>query len=225
VGLRKDEFWAVKDVSFQLRLGECLGLIGRNGAGKTTLLRMLNGLIKPDTGRIEMRGKIGALIALGAGFNPLLTGRENILVNASILGFSDRDSRARIEEIIDFSEIEEFIDSPVQSYSSGMQARLGFAAASFMSPEILLVDEVLAVGDRHFQMKCFNRLGKNIEQGSCVILVSHTDHHIVRMTSRCVYLDHGQVLMEGKTLDCVKKYKHNDISLKTSNQNTDLKKQ
>ena len=148
--LRKEEFWAVKDVSFELRRGECLGLIGRNGAGKTTLLKMLNGLIKPDKGRIEMRGRMGALIALGAGFNPILTGRENIYVNGSISGLSKKEIEDKIEEIIDFSEIREFIDTPVQSYSSGMPVRLGFAIATALNPDILLLDEVLAVGDTHF---------------------------------------------------------------------------
>src|SRR5206468_4283587 len=152
--LRKDEFWAVNDVSFELRRGECLGLIGRNGAGKTTLLKMLNGLIKPDCGCIEIRGRVGALIALGAGFNPILTGRENIYVNGAVLGLTKREIDEKIEEIIDFAEIREFIDSPVQSYSSGMQVRLGFAMASSLNPDILLLDEVLAVGDMGFQAKC-----------------------------------------------------------------------
>jgi ABC-type polysaccharide/polyol phosphate transport system ATPase subunit len=216
VQLRPDEFWAVKDLSFELRRGECLGLIGRNGAGKTTLLRMLNGLIKPDTGRIEMQGKIGALIALGAGFNPVLTGRENILINASILGLESHELTDEIERIIDFSEIGYAIDSPVQSYSSGMQARLGFAAASFMRPDVLLVDEVLAVGDRQFQMKCFNRLGENIKDGSCVILVSHSDHHIARMTSKCLYLKNGSIAYFGKTIDSLGEYKKDDITIRPS---------
>lgn len=208
--LRKDEFWALKDVSFELRRGECMGLIGRNGAGKTTLLRLLNGLIKPDTGRIEIRGRVGALIALGAGFNPILSGRENILINASIQGIGARETCKYIDEIIDFSEIGSSIDAPVQTYSSGMQARLGFAAASFMQPDILLVDEVLAVGDRQFQMKCFNRLGQNIKNGSCVILVSHSDHHIVRMTTRCVYLKNGCVRLVERTDKCMEEYKRDD---------------
>jgi lipopolysaccharide transport system ATP-binding protein len=144
--LRKDEFWAVNDVSFELRRGECLGLIGRNGAGKTTLLKMLNGLMKPDQGRIEIRGRVGALIALGAGFNPILTGRENIYVNGSVLGLTKREIDEKIEGIIDFADIREFIDSPVQSYSSGMQVRLGFAVATALEPDILLLDEVVIAG-------------------------------------------------------------------------------
>ncbi len=144
--LRKDEFWAVDDVSFELRRGECLGLVGRNGAGKTTLLKVLNGLIKPDSGSIALQGKVGALIALGAGFNPILTGRENIYINGSILGLTKREIHDKMEEIIDFAEIRDFVDSPVQCYSSGMNVRLGFAVAASMNPDILVVDEVLAVG-------------------------------------------------------------------------------
>ena len=194
--LRPDEFWAVKDVSFELKRGECLGLIGRNGAGKTTLLRMLNGLIKPDTGRIEMRGRVGALIALGAGFNPILTGRENIHVNASVLGLSKHEIIAKIDEIIDFAEIREFIDMPVQSYSSGMAVRLGFAVASTLNPDILILDEVLAVGDLNFQSKCFQRIGKLVEN-SAVILVSHYPHHIKKMCDRALLLERGYMIEEG----------------------------
>ena len=144
--LRDGEFFAVKDVSFELRRGDCLGLLGHNGAGKTTLLKMLNGLIKPDAGSIMMRGRVGALIALGAGFNPILTGRENIYINGSVLGLTKKEIDAKIDEIIDFAEIREFIDMPVQSYSSGMAGRLGFAVATALDPDVLIVDEVLAVG-------------------------------------------------------------------------------
>ena len=145
--LRPSEFWANREISFEVRRGECLGLIGRNGAGKTTLLRMLNGLIKPDSGFIEVRGRVGAIIALGAGFNPVLTGRENVYVNGSLLGLSKKEIDGKIDDIIEFAEIGEFIDSPVQSYSSGMQVRLGFAVATAMDPDVLILDEVLAVGD------------------------------------------------------------------------------
>jgi len=152
--LRPDEFWSVNDVSFELKRGECLGLIGPNGAGKSTLLKMLNGLIKPDQGRIEMRGRVGALIELGAGFNPILSGRENIYVNGSVLGLAKEEIDQKLDEIIEFSELDEFIDSPVQNYSSGMKVRLGFAVAAHMKPDILLIDEVLAVGDIGFRTKC-----------------------------------------------------------------------
>jgi homopolymeric O-antigen transport system ATP-binding protein len=196
--LRKDEFWAVNDVSFELKRGECLGLIGHNGAGKTTLLKMLNGLIKPDHGRIEMRGRVGALIALGAGFNPILTGRENIYVNGSVLGLTKREIDAKIEDIIDFADIREFIDSPVQGYSSGMGVRLGFAIAAHCQPDILLLDEVLAVGDVGFQAKCFNKLAEFRERGVAFILVSHNMHQISRYCDQVLYLKHGRVTHLGE---------------------------
>jgi len=195
-GLRPDEFWAVRDVSFELRRGECLGLIGHNGAGKTTLLKMLNGLIKPDGGRIEMRGRVGALIALGAGFNPILTGRENIYVNASILGLSKREINEKLDEIIDFAEIGEFIDAPVQSYSSGMQVRLGFSVASALKPDVLILDEVLAVGDDNFRTKCLLRITECLKDTS-VIFVSHQRSQISRICTRAIWIDKGKVLETG----------------------------
>jgi len=191
--LRPDEFWAVKDVSFELRRGECLGLIGRNGAGKSTLLRMLNGLIKPDKGRIEMRGRVNALIALGAGFNPILTGRENIYVNASVLGLSKKEIDEKLEEIIDFAEIDDFIDSPVQNYSSGMQVRLGFAVATALNPDVLILDEVLAVGDAAFRVKCFNKMHE-VLKNAAVIFVSHNMPQISRICSLAMLLQKGKVL-------------------------------
>ncbi len=159
--LRKNEFWAVQDVSFELKRGECLGLIGPNGAGKSTLLKMLNGLVKPDRGRITMRGRIGALIELGAGFNPILTGRENIYVNGSVLGFTKKEIDRKFDAIADFAEIGEFIDTPVQNYSSGMRVRLGFAVAAQMEPDVFLIDEILAVGDVGFQNKVPKRTARN----------------------------------------------------------------
>lgn len=194
--LRPLEFWAVNDVSFQLRRGECLGLIGRNGAGKTTLLKMLNGLIKPDRGRIEMRGHLGALIALGAGFNPILTGRENIYVNGSVLGLTKREIDAKIAEIIDFADIGDFIDTPVQSYSSGMQVRLGFAIATALNPDILLLDEVLAVGDASFRHKCYNRIG-NLRQSSATIFVSHSMDQVGQFCDRLLVLSAGRAVHDG----------------------------
>ena len=204
-GLRPKEFWAVHDVNFELKRGECLGLIGRNGAGKTTLLKMLNGLIKPDSGRIELRGRVGALIALGAGFNPILTGRENIYVNASVIGLTKREIDAKMDEIIDFAEIGDFMDTPVQNYSSGMAVRLGFAVASSLSPDIMLLDEVLAVGDANFQAKCFRRIGDNLAN-SAVILVSHNAYHIKKMCDRVVLLDHGRMVDVGPALPILSRY-------------------
>ena len=192
-GLRPKEFWAVHDVGFELKRGECLGLIGRNGAGKTTLLKMLNSLIKPDAGRIEMRGRVGALIALGAGFNPILTGRENIYVNGSVLGLSKKEIDAKLDEIIDFAEIGDFIDTPVQNYSSGMAVRLGFAVASSLDPDILLVDEVLAVGDLGFRYKCFQRISTLMDRAA-VIFVSHDMASVARLSSRVMLMGQGRIL-------------------------------
>ena len=204
--LRPDEFWAVKDVSFELKRGECLGLIGRNGAGKTTLLKMLNGLIKPDYGRIELRGRVGALIALGAGFNPILTGQENIYVNGAVLGLLKHEIDERIEEIIEFSELKEFINMPVQSYSSGMQVRLGFAIASSLNPDILLLDEVLAVGDTAFRMKCFARMKQVIGRGIAGILVSHNAVDIDRICNRGIFLERGRLAEYGTKEDAMYSY-------------------
>jgi lipopolysaccharide transport system ATP-binding protein len=194
--LRQDEFWAAKDINFELKRGECLGLIGHNGAGKTTLLRMLNGLIRPDQGRIEMRGKVGALIALGAGFNPILTGRENIYVNAAVLGMSKQHVDSKIDEIIDYAEIREFINSPVQTYSSGMNVRLGFAVAAILiEPDILFLDEVLAVGDIGFAIKCLNTV-RQLTNKSAVVFVSHNMQQISRFCTRVMVMDHGHVLLD-----------------------------
>jgi lipopolysaccharide transport system ATP-binding protein len=197
--LRAEEFWAVKDVSFAVKRGETLGLIGHNGAGKTTMLRMLNGLIKPDQGRIEIKGRMQALIALGAGFNPVLSGRENIYVNASVLGFSKKEIDQLFDEIVNFSELEEFIDMPVQSYSSGMAVRLGFSVAAHLEPDILLVDEVLAVGDLAFKTKCQLRIQELRNSGVAIILVSHNLHTISHVCNRAITFERGKILFEGDT--------------------------
>ncbi len=192
--LRRDEFWAVDDVCFDLRRGECLALLGRNGAGKTTLLKMLNGLIKPDAGRIMLRGRVGGLIALGAGFDPILTGRENVFVNGSILGLSKKQIQARFDEIVAFAEIDEFIDSPVANYSSGMQVRLGFAVAAIMiRPDILLLDEVLAVGDLGFRLKCLNLVQELLEDAA-VVFVSHSMQFVSRFCTRVAVFSDGRVI-------------------------------
>jgi len=193
--LREGEFYAVRDVSFELRRGECLGIIGHNGAGKTTLLKMLNGLIKPDTGCIEINGRVGALIALGAGFNPILTGRENIYINGAVLGLSKVEIEENINDIIDFAEIREFIDMPVQSYSSGMAVRLGFSVASSLCPDVLILDEVLAVGDVRFVVKCLNRM-REMASRAAVILVSHNMQTILGFCSRIILMDHSAVLTD-----------------------------
>ena len=188
--LREKEFWAVKDINFNLRRGECLGLIGHNGAGKSTLLKILNGLIKPDTGKVTIKGRVGALIELGAGFNPILTGRENIYNNGAVLGFSRKDINDKLEEIIDFAEIREFIDMPVKNYSSGMKVRLGFAVAAQMEPDVLLIDEVLAVGDLGFVLKCFKTIDTILPK-TAIVFVSHSMPTVSRICSKILLLDHG----------------------------------
>ncbi|SEF94315.1 lipopolysaccharide transport system ATP-binding protein [Halpernia humi] len=190
--LRQKEFWAVKDVSFELKRGECIGLIGHNGAGKSTLLKVLNGLYNPDEGEIVMKGKVGALIELGAGFNPILSGRENIYNNASILGFTKKEVAAKIDSIIAFSEIEDFIDMPVQNYSSGMKVRLGFAVAAHLEPDVLIIDEVLAVGDLGFVLKCFNKIDELLPE-TAVIFVSHSMPMVSRICNQIILMDHGKV--------------------------------
>jgi len=190
--LRPDEFWSVTDVSFELKRGECLGLIGPNGAGKSTLLKMFNGLIKPDKGRISIRGRVGALIELGAGFNPILTGRENIYVNGAVLGFTKKEIERKFDRIVEFAEIGEFIDTPVQNYSSGMKVRLGFAVAAQMEPEVLFIDEVLAVGDLNFAIKCLNAVG-DIIKNAAVIFVSHSMQFVDRISTKVMVMEKGKV--------------------------------
>ena len=191
--LRSQEFWAVEGISFEVRRGQCLGLIGKNGAGKTTILKMLAGLIKPDSGNIELRGRVGGLIALGAGFNPLLTGRENTYVNGAILGFTRREISAKMDEIEAFAEIGDFMDAPVQGYSSGMSVRLGFAIAAILTkPDVLLLDEVLAVGDMGFTIKCLNAV-REMASRSAVIFVSHNMQFVSTFCTDVMMLRHGRV--------------------------------
>ncbi|MCP5052033.1 MAG: ABC transporter ATP-binding protein [bacterium] len=206
VKLRKQEFWALQDVNFEIRKGELVGLIGANGAGKTTLLKLLSGLVKPDKGRITIRGKIQALIALNAGFNPILTGRENVYINGAVLGFSKKEMDGLMEEILNFSEIGEFIDMPVQSYSSGMQVRLGFAVAVNLKPDILIVDEVLAVGDAAFRRKARKKMMDLLHSGISVLFVSHNMALVSSLTSRCIYLDKGKIVSSGASEEVTSHY-------------------
>ena len=193
--LRPDEFWAVRDVSFKVARGECLGLVGFNGAGKTTLLRMLNGLIKPDKGNITVRGRVAALIALGAGFDPILTGRENVYAAGALLGLSTREINDKYNAIVDFAELDKFMDTPVQNYSSGMQVRLGFAVAAQMEADVLILDEVLAVGDIGFTIKCLNHI-RHISRDVGVIFVSHNMQFISLFCTRVIVLKNGKILLD-----------------------------
>lgn len=195
--LRDKEFWAVKDINFEVRRGECLGLIGHNGAGKSTLLKILNGLINPDAGKVIIKGKVGAIIELGAGFNPILSGRENIYNNGAVLGFTRKEIDGKIEDIIDFAEIREFIDMPVQNYSSGMKVRLGFAVAAQMEPDVLIIDEVLAVGDLGFVLKCYKTIDQILPR-TCVVFVSHSMPMVSRICNKVILMDKGKAKYQGE---------------------------
>lgn len=207
--LRRQEFWALQDVSFDLHRGDALGLIGKNGSGKSTLLRIIAGLIKPDIGSVEVYGRVAPLIALGAGFNPVLTGRENIYANMSILGLKRTEIDERFEEVVEFAELANAIDSPVRSYSSGMAARLGFSCAVHTSSEILLIDEVLSVGDIRFRAKCSRRLARLRDQGASFILVSHNSQSILSICEKAIYLQYGKVLGKGSAEQVIENYESN----------------
>lgn len=200
------EFWALKNLSFTLHEGESLALLGANGAGKTTALKLLASITKPTAGQIQINGQLSALIELGAGFHPDLTGRENIFLNGTILGIRRKQIEQHLDEIIEFSEIEKFIDTPVKRYSSGMQVRLGFAVASCIRPEILLIDEVLAVGDAAFQQKCMKRINDLIKNGTSIIFVSHNFYLIQAVCDRALYLEKGQVKFDGATREAIDLY-------------------
>jgi lipopolysaccharide transport system ATP-binding protein len=210
--LREGEFWAVKDVSFELKRGESLAIIGENGAGKSTLLKVLYGLIKPDTGEIRIRGRVGAIIELGEGFDPVLTGRENIFITASLLGFPKKQIQQLFDEVVAFSELEEFIDTPIQFYSSGMKARLAFSVASHLNPNLLFVDEVLAVGDLDFQRKCVNQMLKYLASGGSIILVSHIPNHIQSVCQRGILLENGAISFAGNSIETLDRYFKNQLS-------------
>jgi lipopolysaccharide transport system ATP-binding protein len=203
IRLRKDSdqhyIWALKDVTFQVNEGETLGIIGRNGAGKTTILRLLAGITKPTEGKISVKGRMGVLIELAAGFHPELTGGENIYLNGSILGMSKKEIDRKFDAIVDFAEFKDFLDTPVKRYSSGMTVRLAFSVAVHVDPEVLLVDEVLAVGDLAFQAKCYERMEKLLSQGCALVFVSHNMVVMQRMCKRVIWLERGQIREEGET--------------------------
>lgn len=204
--LERREFWAVQDVSFSVRPGEALGIIGPNGAGKSTILKLLTRILRPTRGRCGIRGRVGTLIEIAAGFHQDLTGAENIFLQGCIMGMTRREITARFDDIVEFSELADFIETPVKRYSSGMNARLGFAIAAHMSPDVLVVDEVLAVGDWRFQRKAFDRIGEMVRRGLPVVVVSHQLDRIASLCTHCLLLDRGQVVKRGQPDECISQY-------------------
>ena len=204
--LRRAEFWALRDVSFELHRGESLAIIGANGAGKSTLLKVLYGLIKPDAGTVRLGKRVGALIELGTGFNPVLSGRENVYLNATMLGLSRKQVDLLLDRIADFAGIDESMDTPVQYYSSGMKARLAYAVAAHLNPEVLLVDEVLAVGDIAYQRKCIGHMLRYLQAGGSLIFVSHNPYQIQSVCKRGVVLEHGQLTFSGTAVEALNYY-------------------
>lgn len=212
----KEEFYALKDINFQIGQGDRVGIIGRNGAGKSTLLKILSRITEPSTGRISIRGRVASLLEVGTGFHPELTGRENIFLNGAILGMSRADIRRKFDEIVAFAEVEKFLDTPVKRYSSGMYVRLAFAVAAHLEPEILIVDEVLAVGDAQFQKKCLGKMedvSKN--DGRTVIFVSHSMPTISSLCNRAILLDGGKIAIDGETSAAVLSYYTSGVSSPT----------
>jgi lipopolysaccharide transport system ATP-binding protein len=197
--LRQGEFWALEDINFELKQGEALGLIGQNGSGKTTLLRLINGIFPPDKGRITIKGRIGALLAVGAGFHPHMTGRENIFLNGTILGMTKEEIKKKYDAIVDFADIGDFLEAPVAAYSSGMTVRLGFSIAIHSLPEILLADEVLAVGDLQFALKCYRKIAEYRQNGGSIILVSHGMQLVRNVCQQVAWIDGGKIREYGQT--------------------------
>ena len=203
---KRDVFYALRDVSFTLNRGESMAVIGRNGAGKSTLLGMAAGLCKPSEGLVAVRGRVAALLELGSGFHTDLTGLENVRLNASLLGLSRTRTGEVLESIIDFSEIRDFIDDPVRTYSSGMIMRLAFSVAVHVDPDILIIDEVLGVGDQRFQAKCFDRIRQFKQAGKTLLFVSHGGETVRQLCDRAIWLDHGKMLLEGPPAEVLEAY-------------------
>lgn len=202
-----NDFWALRDVSFEVKRGEVLGVIGRNGAGKSTLLKILSRIVEPSAGLVDIYGRVGSLLEVGTGFHPELTGRENVFLSGAILGMRRHEVKARLDEIVAFAEVERFVDQPVKHYSSGMYARLGFAVAAHLNPEILIVDEILAVGDQAFQDRCIGRMKQATKaEGRTVIVVSHNMAMIQTLCSQALYLSEGRVSCSGGVADCINTY-------------------
>lgn len=203
------EFWAVKDLSFTIRRGERVGLIGHNGSGKSTTLKMVCGVLKPTKGRVRVRGMVAPLLELGAGFDYNLTARENVFLNGAILGFSRSKMRDRYEKIMEFAELKEFEDVALKNFSTGMVARLGFAIATCYDPDILIIDEILSVGDRDFQAKCHERIDELISRGTTILFVSHSDDKIINICERVIWLDHGNMVADGEARGIIERYENN----------------
>jgi lipopolysaccharide transport system ATP-binding protein len=203
---RREEFWAVSDVSFEVAHGETLGIIGHNGAGKSTILKLLSNVTAPTSGEITITGRLSALIEVGSGFHQELTGRENIYLSGSILGMRRREIAAKLERIIEFAGVRDFIDMPVKHYSSGMYLRLGFSIAAHLEPDILLLDEVLAVGDAAFQVKCLDRINDLHDQGRTIVFISHDLGAVERLCGRVILMDHGQMVAAGPAKDIIARY-------------------
>jgi len=219
-----DTIWALKDVSFEIKRGEVVGIIGRNGAGKTTLLRILSRITEPTEGYAEIHGRAGSLLEVGTGFHPELTGRENIFLNGAILGMTKREIKSKFNEIVAFAEIEKFIDTPVKRYSSGMYVRLAFAVAAHLEPEILIVDEVLAVGDTSFQKKCLNKMQDVGEQGRTVLFVSHNMPAVTRLCQRTILLNEGGIQRDGPTHQVISAYLGSAVGTSAVREWSDLRK-
>jgi lipopolysaccharide transport system ATP-binding protein len=204
--LTSEDFWALKDVSFEVNQGDVVGIIGRNGAGKSTLLKILSRITEPTEGRVTLEGRVGSLLEVGTGFHPELTGRENVFLNGAILGMSKAEIRKKFDEIVAFAEVEKFLDTPVKHYSSGMYVRLAFAVAAHLEPEILVVDEVLAVGDAEFQKKCLGKMQEVSKGGRTVLFVSHNMTAITRLCGTCLLIDAGAIQARGETASVVSSY-------------------
>jgi ABC-type polysaccharide/polyol phosphate transport system ATPase subunit len=217
---KRSELWAVRDVDLEVTRGECLGVIGRNGSGKSTLLQMLCGVTGPSAGRVVVKGRVAPLISVGVGFHPELTGRENVYINATILGLTRKQIDERFDSIVEFSELESFIDTPVKFYSSGMFVRLGFSVAVQIDPDVLLIDEVLAVGDLGFQLKCFERLNQVRESGATVVFVTHNLNLIRRLCDRAIVMNQGHAVFEGDPSAAVGKF--HDLLHDTDTAESDL---
>ena len=222
-----DDFWAIQNIDFEINRGDVVGIIGKNGAGKSTLLKVLSQITKPTTGRIEINGRVASLLEVGTGFHPELTGRENIYLNGTILGMSRKEVKEKFDDIVEFSGVSKFIDTPVKHYSSGMYVRLAFSVAAHLEPEILIIDEVLAVGDAEFQKKCLGKMSDVAAEGRTVIFVSHNIAAIKELCTRGIVLNKGEIIFSGNQLDAIEAYRELDASVslsdvKRSNSNAEI---